>query len=221
MSLYTSGFVFAVTFPCNVAVLRGKVCDTGGWKGFVNRHLFIPLPVFLITFTHQFILSEFLWSKNKNSVFRINVQSSLSNVAVWTVGTLLLTVWSRKYLTQMSRTYRLLMWDYTRTHRDCANKWFPTVFGRITNDLDWYNILFMLSMYHIVWGMVSAMLEKGQGAHYAMFYRDSTYSKWCSPRWREWREKVVRKEVDNKHVVSSSRWGSFITNDRWKVRSDT
>lgn len=220
----TSGVVLLITLPCNLVMLRGRLCDARGVRGFVDRHFFLPLPVFFVTLTHQYLLSEGLWSKNKKTVWQVNWQSCLSNVTLWTVATVLCTVASRKCLVPYSRSYRLLMWDYHRARRACANRFFPTVFGRLTEDLDWYNVLWVLSIYHVLWGMVTMMLEKELGAHYAIFYRDSEYSKWCSPRWREWRElEAIRKSVDTEQRVPVGRWGSFITSERWRVsgvRSD-
>ncbi|EPY33504.1 hypothetical protein STCU_02185 [Strigomonas culicis] len=219
-ALVTGGFICLVTLPCNAAVQRGRLCDGAGWRGFLNRHLFMPLPFAAITFTHQLVLSESLWSKNRKTVFEVNWQSSLTNLTLWVVGVTAATVLSRRYLPAASRTYRLLLWDYTRTRRDCANKWMPTAFGTVTADLDWYNILWVLSLYHVLWGMMSVMLEKEMGAHYAMFFKSSSYSRWCSPRWREWRELEVQRRIQTEQVVAPSRWGTFLTNDRWRVRNN-
>ncbi|EKF31445.1 hypothetical protein MOQ_004722 [Trypanosoma cruzi marinkellei] len=208
--------VFAITFPCNLVVLGGRMCEGRGMKGFLDRHLLLPLPVFLITFTHQTIQSEALWSKNKKTLWNLNWQSAGLNVFLWTSMTLIGTFISRRYATHWSRQYRLLMWEYQRTRRSCGNKYMPTVLGRTTEDLDWYNILWTLSLYHIVWGMITIMEEREIGAHYAMFYRDCPYSRWCSPRWREWRELEVLKHVNKEHLVGPFRWGSFISTDRWR-----
>eukprot|EP00796_Vickermania_ingenoplastis_P004067 gene4067-2916_t len=175
-SLYAGGVVFGITFPCNLVMLGGRVCDTGGWRGFMNRHLFVALPFAAITFTHQWLLSESLWSKNRKSVFTINIQSTLSNIMLWCSLTAAGTLVSRKILPPRSRAYRLLLWEYTRTRRNCADKYFPTLFGRMTEDLDWYNVLWTLGIYHLLWGMAAAFLEKEAGAQYAMFYRDSAYN---------------------------------------------
>lgn len=218
-SAYVGAVVFAITFPCNLAVLGGKLgCEGRSWRGFINRHGFIVLPVAAVTFTHHWILSEFLWSKNRKSVLDINVQSTLSNMVLWAALAGVGTFVSRRVLPQRSKAYRLLLWDYTRTRRSCANKYFPMVFGRLKEDFDWYQVFWTVSMYHILWGMASILLEREAGARYAMFFRNSSYSQWCSPRWREWRELEVMKHIHKEQVVAPSRWGSFLTNDKWKSR---
>lgn len=215
----TGCVTFAFSLLCNGVVLGRRVTDGAGWRGLLNRNGLLALPVAAITFTHQYLLSESLWSKNKKSVWQVNTQSTLSNVSLWVVGTALCTVLSRRYLPGKSRAYRLSLWEYQRVRRGCANPWLPTVFGRVTQDLDWYNILWTLSIYHVLWGMVAVMLEKEAGAHYAMFFRDSNYSRWCSPRWREWRELEVRRQVDTEQAVAPNRWGTFLTNDKWRTRN--
>ncbi|KAG5481212.1 hypothetical protein CUR178_06444 [Leishmania enriettii] len=216
---FTGFATFCVSLVCNVFVLGGRVTDGRGWRGFLNRNTLLALPVAAITFTHQVLLSESLWSKNKKTVLQVNTQSTLSNMSLWMAGTALCTAVSRRYLPAHSRAYRLAMWEYQRTRRGCANPWMPTVLGRVTQDLDWYNVMWTLAMYHLLWGMVSALLEKELGAHYAMFYRNGQYSRWCSPRWREWRELEVIRHVNTEHVVSPNRWGTFITNDKWRTRN--
>ncbi|KEG06045.1 hypothetical protein DQ04_16321010 [Trypanosoma grayi] len=211
--------VFAVTFPCNLVMLGGRMCEGRGVVGFLDRHLFLPLPLATMAFTHQTMQSEALWSKNRKPLWHLNWQSAGLNVLLWSALTLFGTIISRRYAPQWSRSYRLLMWDYQRTRRCCANKYFPTAFGRITEDLDWYNIMWSLSIYHILWGMMTVMAEREFGAHYAMFYRDWPYSRWCSPRWREWREMEALKHINTEQVVGHSRWGSFLTLDRWRSSS--
>lgn len=212
------GVALLVTMPCSTLLLRGRVCDGRGWRGFCNVHLLTALPLSAITFTHQVILSESLWSRNKHSVWQINWQSSLTNMVLWVSATALCTMTSRKYAARWSRRYRLSLWEYRRRRRGCANAWLPTPFGRISDDLDWYNVLWCVSMYHLLWGFVTLTLERQSGAHYAMFFRDWPYSRWCAPRWREWRELEVMRHVHTEQVVVKDRWGSFLTNDRWKAR---
>lgn len=220
-SAYVGAFIFAITFPCNLVMLRGKLgCDGCGWRGFLNQHGFIAIPAAAVTFTHHWLLSESLWSKNRKSVLEINVQSTLSNILLWGILTGCGTWISRRFLPPRSKSYRLLLWEYTRTRRSCANKYFPTVFGRIKEDMDWYQIFWVVSIYHVLWGMASILLEKEAGAKYAMFFRNSNYSRWCSPRWREWRELEVIKHVHKEQAIAPSRWGSFLTNDKWKSRVD-
>nr|CCC94547.1 conserved hypothetical protein [Trypanosoma congolense IL3000] len=210
------GALFVVTLPCNLITLRGRLCEGRGIFGFIDRHLFLPLPLAAITFTHQVIQSEALWSKSRKTLWRVNTQAAGINIALWIAVTLVCTVVSRCFVPRWSRSYRLLLWEYRRTRRCCANKYLPTAFGRMTEDLDWYNIMWTLSFYHVVWGMFSIMVERSFGAHYAMFYRDWPYSRWCSPRWREWRELEAMKHVNTQHVSTPGRWGSFIRNDRWR-----
>ncbi|CCW64683.1 unnamed protein product [Phytomonas sp. EM1] len=215
---FIGGFTFIFTLLCNSIILGGKLTEGRGLIGFCDRNLFIALPLAAVTFTHHLILSESLWSKNRKTVWEINWQSTFTNMTLWTVGTTMCTLLSRKFLSTCSRTYRMLMWDYYRTRRGCANPWCPSLYGRISADLDWYNIFWTLSFYHIVWSMFAIMLEKEMGAQYAMFFRDWKYSKWCSPRWREWRELEVLRNVHTEHKVASWRWGSFLTNSKWHIR---
>lgn len=215
---FTGAAAMLITLPCNAVMLGGRLTEGNGWKGFLNRNLFVALPVAAICFTHQVLLSEALWSKNKKTVWEVNLQSTLSNIVLWVLGVGVCTTLSRRYLPARSRAYRLSLWNYRRTRRAAQNAWLPSVYGKITEDLDWYNVLWTLSLYHIVWGMLSVMLEKEMGSHYAMFFRDWQYSKWCSPRWREWRELEVMRAAQKEHKVSPARWGSFITNDRWRTR---
>lgn len=216
---FTGAAALAITVVCNAVVLGGNITDSRGWRGFLNRNCLVALPLAGITFTHHVLLSESLWSKHKKRIADINLQSSLSNLTFWLVGTFFCTTLTRRYLPSISRQYRLSLWEYQRRRRSCANPWLPTIFGRVTADLDWYNILWTLSMYHLIWGMLSVMLEKEAGANYAIFYRDMQYSKWCSPRWREWREVEVQTKVNTDHVASPHRWGSFLSNDRWRTRN--
>lgn len=217
-SLLAGAVVLAITFPCNLVMLSGKLCDGAGWRGFVNCHCFIPLPFTAVVFTHQWILSESLWSKNRKSVLDINIQSTLTNIVLWCTLTGAATYVSRNILPVRSRAYRLLLWDYSRKRRSCANKYFPSVFGRLKEDMDWYNMLWILSSYHVLWGMVSVLLEKRSGAQFAIFFRDSHYSRLCSPRWREWGEVQMINEHQKEQMVAPSRWGNFLTNDKWKSR---
>lgn len=214
------GTALLITLPCNAVMTRGRLTDGKGLLGFLNRNMLVPLPLAAIAFTHHVILSESLWGRNKKTVFEINWQSALSNILLWTTGVAVCTVLSRRYLPSASRSYRLLLWEYHRVRRGCANPYLPSVFGRVTEDLDWYNILFTLSIYHLMWGMLSVSLEKNLGAHYAMLFRDMKFSKWCSPRWREWREVQVMRNVQTEQQTMETRWGTFLTNNRWRVRSN-
>lgn len=220
-SLYAGGVLFAISFPCNSVMLGVRhVCEGRGLLGFLNRHLFLALPFSAVTFTHQWMVSESLWSKHRKTVYDINVQTTIGNILLWGLliggGTFV----SRRVLPSRSRTYRLTLWEYQRSRRSCANKYFPSMFGRMTEDLDWYNLMWTLSVYHILWGMAAVLLEKEMGAQYAMFYRDSAYSAACSPRWREWREVEVSRHVHKSQSIAPDRWGTFLTHDKWRTRSD-
>ncbi|CBH16792.1 hypothetical protein, conserved [Trypanosoma brucei gambiense DAL972] len=215
----TGGALFLIVLPCNLIMIRGRIFDGRGFIGFADRHLLVPLPFAAITFTHQIIQSEALWSKNRKTLWQVNTQSAGLNILLWSILTVACTAVSRRQGPRWSRSYRLLLWDYRRTRRCCANRYLPTAFGRISADLDWYNVLWTVSVYHVLWGMFAVMVERGFGAHYAMFYRDWPYSRWCSPRWREWRELEAMKYINTEQVVAPSRWGSFITNDRWRSSS--
>ncbi|CCW72336.1 unnamed protein product [Phytomonas sp. Hart1] len=214
-----AGPVFLLTVASNAIILGGRLGEGRGWRGFCDRNLFLALPLAAVVGTHHWVLSEALWSKHRKSVWAINWQSSLTNLSAWGLGTAVATWVSRRVLPGRSRAYRMWMWDYYRTRRGCANPWCPTLFGRLSADLDWYNVVWTLSLYHLVWAMVTMMLEKQLGAQYAMFFRDSRYSKWCSPRWREWREVVVCTKLHTDHKVAKWRWGTFLTNNKWYTRS--
>ena len=188
----------------------------GGPKNFCNRFFLISLPVSAVCFTHQYMLSQSLWSKNRKGIFDINMQCLFFNVALWCTiigtGTLI----SRKVLVKKSRTYRLIHWDYERNRRTHSRKWVPSAYGRLTHDLDWLNMCYYAHFYHVFWLLVSKSLESTLHAHYAMFWKDSRYSKWCSPRWREWRESQLDEQVYNKDKPVQNRWGSLITLDAWR-----
>ncbi|ORC92450.1 uncharacterized protein TM35_000032030 [Trypanosoma theileri] len=218
-ALVAGGVLFAITFPCNLVMLRGRICEGRGLFGFLDRNLFLPLPFAAVAFTHQVMQSEALWSKNRKPIWKLNWQCAGLNLLLWSILLSTGTFISRRFAPHWSRRYRLLLWEYKRTRRNCANKYFPTAFGRITEDLDWYNILWMLTIYHSLWGMITIMAEREFGAHYAMFYRDWPYSRWCSPRWREWREIEAIKHVNKEQIVGAYRWGSFLTSDRWRSSS--
>lgn len=91
-----------------------------------------------------------------------------------------------------------------------------TAFDRVTENLDWYNINWTPSFYTTLWGAMAMALEKEMGAHYAMFSKDRSYSRWWWPRWRE---VEVQRRVDTEHKVAPTLWGTFVTNDRWRVRN--
>lgn len=103
-----------ITVPCNALLLSGRICDGNGWHGFLNRNLLFALPVAAITFTHQTLLPEGLWSKNRKTAWDVNLWSTLSNAALWVVGVVVCTTASRRRLPSRSRTYRLLLWDWSR-----------------------------------------------------------------------------------------------------------
>ena len=147
----------------------------------------------------------------------MNWQATSLNFFLWCVGVAACTMASRRYIPGYSTKYRIMLWEYQRTRRTIANRYLPTVTGKITEDLDWYNILWFGMFYHFMWGAVTAGLDKQLGSHYAMLYKHTTYSQWCSPRWREWREKKVRESVMPDHPDLKGRWGNFITYEKWRT----
>lgn len=217
----TAAWVFAVLtcvqLPISVALFsRRVVCAT--WWSILDHSVIVSLPVSLMAFTHQMLLSEALWSKNRKTVFECNIEATAINIGLWSASIASCTLVSRRWLASKSHSYRMLQWEYHRKTRSAANKFVPSGFGRVSVDLDWYSICAYGSLYHTLWGGMIIFLEKFQGAHYAMLYRDSTFSKRCSPRWREWREHVVREQIDKEQKVLQGRWSNTVKADRWRAR---
>ena len=182
----------------------------------MDEYLLFPLPLTLIATTHHIMISEGLWSKNKKTVWDVNWQATAINMGLWSVLIAASTIASRKYLPPRSTWYRLQLWEYQRTRRSVANKYMPSVSGRVTEDLDWYQFAWFGFVYHILWGAITTGLDKRLNSHYGMFYRQMSYSKWCSPRWREWRERRIHEDVLTEHPQMKGRWGNFVTSEKWR-----
>ena len=216
MALLVGAGAFVLSAPLITLRYGMKKVRSFRLRDVLDAYLLVPLPLAAIVFTHHAILSESLWSKHKKIIFDCQVEATVMNCCLWILVTAVGTAVSRKVLPARFRWYRLLNWEYERIRRTCSHRWLPTFLGRVSEDLDWYNIVWTLTAYHLVWGTMILVNEKQQGAHYAMFYREMPYSKWCSPRWREWREHKVRELVDTQHRVAKNRWGiSF--RDRWGI----
>lgn len=213
--MWVFGVSISITFPCSLAVIGRKVM-LASWKSALDHALFFPLPLTLVTFTHQMLLSESLWSKNKKSVFDCNVDSSFLNVGLWAVAIGAGTYISRFVLVNKSNKYRLIMWDYRRKNRAAINKYIPAPWGSVMYDLDWYNVAACLWLYHALWAFATLFLDRSMGAHYAMFAQSTNFSKRCSPRWREWREQQIREKLDNTHRVIEGRWKNNVSNETWR-----
>lgn len=218
--LRVGAYIFAGTFvfglPCGL-IRTGCTIRGLGVVGLIDEYCILPVPVALIATTHHMLISEGLWSKNKKTVWDVNWQATALNVALWTTAVGVSTVVTRKYLPARSTAYRLLLWEYQRTRRSVANKYLPTLTGKISENLDWYQFAWYGVLYHILWGAVTAALDRNLNAHYGMFYRQMNYSKWCSPRWREWRERRVHEELLKEQPKMKGRWGNFITSEKWRV----
>jgi hypothetical protein len=207
---------FALGLPFGLARTGFQIRGLG-LLGFINEYCLLPIPFALMATTHHMIISEGLWSKNKKTVWDVNWQATALNIALWTGILSVSTLASRKYLPPRSQTYRLLLWEYQRSRRSVANKYMPSVSGRITEDLDWYQFAWFGSIYHVLWGAVTTALDKNLHSHYGMFYRQVEYSRWCSPRWREWRERRVHEELLKEQPLMKGRWGNFITAEKWRA----
>lgn len=184
---------------------------------FFDYTCLISLPISLAALTHQHLLSESLWSKNKKTIFECNVETIVMNMVGWTAVVGASTFVSRKILVNQFRTYRMLQWDYRRKMQTSSMKYAPSFFGTVSLDLDWYTFMWFVWGYHLAWAAVAIFVEKQQGAHYAMLYQSSSFSKRCSPRWREWREHKVH-EIDGDHKVATGRWGNLISGEKWRGR---
>jgi hypothetical protein len=220
-ALRNSAFVFGCVWISQVPI----ACAIFGFRNvfaskvaLLDYTCLIPLPISLAAFTHQHLLSESLWSKNRKTVFECNVETIVMNVVGWCAVVGACTYVSRNILVKKNTTYRMLQWDYRRKMQTSPNKYAPSFFGTVSLDLDWYTFLWFAWGYHLGWVGVTIFLEKQQGAHYAMLYRSTSFSKRCSPRWREWREHKVRDEIAVTHKVASGRWGNIISGEMWRGR---
>lgn len=216
-SLYVFGAVWIMQAPIACA-LYGLKNVFASKIAFLDYTCLLALPIGLASFTHQALLSESLWSKNRKTVMHCNVETVIMNLAGWVCVVGASTYVSRYILVKSNTTYRMLQWDYRRKCLNAPNKYLPSLMGTVSLDLDWYTFMWYVWLYHLTWAGVSVMLEKQQGAHYAMLYRSSSFSKRCSPRWREWREHEVRTKVDAVHKVADGRWGNIFTGERWRGR---
>lgn len=191
------------------------------WPARFNRYFFIPFPLMCAAFTHQYFMSKALWSKNRKQIWEINWETTIWNMGLWVGLVAGSTSFSRYFFPKWSRTYRLQQWEYYRAQRLTSTKYFPSLFGNITQDLNYIQFLWMTQIYHLMWMGVTLGLDRGLNSHYALFYRTSTYSKRCSPRWREWREIQVRKtlfpKADDGSKAGFKRWGAMFMMDPFRV----
>ena len=195
------------------------------WPRRLDRFLFLPLPIGVVAFTHHYMISSALWSKNKKQIWEINWECTGWNILLWCGLVGAGTVFGRNVLVKYSREYRLRQWEYSRIRRSVSNPYLPQLWGSITENLDYVHFLWWVALYHTIWLGVIMGMDKSMNAHYAMMYRNLNYSKKCSPRWREWREIKMREEVDTKAETGASigykRWSSFIQFDPWRVGAST
>jgi hypothetical protein len=217
---YTSFFAFACTamfhVPCNHFTSPTKIKTI--WQ-FLDRALLIPMPFAAGCFTHQYMVSQALWSKNEKVLFDVNYDTLFYNAALWASLVGGCTWVSRNVLPKHSRKYRLLLWDYRREYRTCHNRYMPTCWGSCSEHLDWYAFLWWVQLYHLFWFGFSMAMESGAKMHYGMLI-GGYYSKSCSPRWREWREVKIQTELavaaKKEEESKFSRWGNLLTLDDWR-----
>jgi hypothetical protein len=191
------------------------------WPRRLDRLMFMPLPVALASFTHQYMMSQALWSKNRKQVWSINWETLGWNYLLWGAIVVSCTTFSRQVLVRYSRDYRLRQWEYTRIRRAIPNPYMPQMWGTVTGTLDYVHFLWFISFYHLAWSGLSFGLDNALNAHYGIFYRSVSYSRLCSPRWREWREQQLKDfvytEASTGETLGYRRWGTPISSDPWRL----
>lgn len=197
------------------AYLKGK--SVLPWTNLLNRWMMLPLPPTLISFTHHYLLSSALWSKNEKTVYEIQWETGCINVVLWYTITALSMLFSRNVLAKHSREYRVLLWDWKRQRRAAANAFFPPWTGKLTENLDFVLMFWAINTYHFTWAAIAWAQDREVKANYAFFYRQFAYSKTCAPRWREHRETEIKTLTETEIAPPKlRRWGNFFSIDEWR-----
>lgn len=206
-------------FTLPAAIAHCVVAKTPMWppRRFLNRWALHPVPAGCVAFTHQLMVSNALWSKNEKTVWDINWECVFMNMGLWYAMMAGGTYFSRHILTKYSKEWRLRVWEHRRERRSCANKYLPTYVGLLTEDFDLVVMVWWVNMYHGVWMTIAMGLDKQVHATYGFFFRQFSYAQWCSPRWREQREVLIKQHYETIEKPGKfQRWGNMFTCDEWR-----
>lgn len=216
-ALVFAGFL-CISAPGSFITIENTTLRKMGWRGIADRFFLIPLPMAAFSFTHHYIMSHALWSKNEKTIWDVNWQSTGLNTLLWLSLCAGGTRLSRYVLPKLSREYRLKLWDWQRNSRGVQHPYLCSFFGTLSDHFSWVYLLWYMNVYHLLWMGITMLLDRQMHSHYAMFYKSLPYSRWCSPRWREWRESEVLKEVLPKQQPNPHlrRWGSVLQLDEWR-----
>lgn len=220
--LYCATYVFGaalfVTAPSSFVAFRYiGAPPVKGILGFMDRYFFVPLPLALSCLVHQSIMSQALWSPRQRPVYDIHWMVGGISIGLQFGCIAVCTAFSRLVVQRYSRAYRLKQWDYERLRRTANNKMLPSVGGMVSESFDYVQACWMVMFYHMLWGMAVTGADAALKSRYAIWYRGMSYSKWCSPRWREWREQEISQRLDKTYAPQpTSRWGSIFVLDPWR-----
>ena len=177
------------------------------WFQIADRLFHVPLPLALVSFTHAAFLSEYLWSRNKRSLYDVLWVSQCSNMGLWCALIACGTFLSRQVLQVKSRRYRLMMWDFEREQRVRTFSLLPDFLGKVSTQHNWSFWFWMLSSYHITAYIFFRASDTKSNLY--IVNADTWFGKVCSPQWREWRD----VEIHNRYVANKE--AKFIAHHRW------
>ena len=173
-------------------VLREKYWPT--WRLRLDHALFVPLPIMCTAFTHQYMVSQALWSKNKHDIWTITIDTLMWNQILWLTLNGLAVAIGRNFMVKWSRTYRVNHWDYTRLRRGDEYRNVPGARGRLSTHMDCVHWYWFGLMYHAIWGLIVLQSDRVLDSTFIVMFQDFSYSEKCGPRWREWRETQLAKQ---------------------------
>uniref|UniRef100_A0A7S1M2P8 Uncharacterized protein n=1 Tax=Neobodo designis TaxID=312471 RepID=A0A7S1M2P8_NEODS len=217
MAMLAFGFMTFFTLP--PVFLRGYMESKPilPISNLINHWLLLPVPFAASCFTHQYLMSNALWSKNEKTVWDIQWECTLMNLGGWYFTITAATLFSRNVLVKYSREWRVRVWDHRRQRRAAANKYFPPWVGKFTEDMDAVVFLWMLHAYQTLWVGASWALDRSTNATYSFFFRQLSYSKHCGPRWREHREVEIDTATKTEFKPPwYRRWGNYFNTDEWR-----
>lgn len=171
---------------------------------YADRYLFHSLPFACVAFTHQWIVSQLMWSKAEKTALRINLESLGVNTVLWLLGAFVSRRVFRGYLVPRNKTARLSQFEWERKQRAKKGMMRVAFSGSLSSDFSSSQIVLLLVMYSIVWGTATMVNEHLFSNHYSNFHGMMPwYSRSCAPRWREWRENEIRKKKEMSRVKLS------------------
>ena len=178
----------------------------------VDRLAFLSLPFMGLSFTHNAMLSHAMWSKNRKSLWEINWQSLFINAILWLGISAGGCYVSRYVIPKYSHFWRLQNWDYSRARVKSNYRYWPHFSGTFTENHGIVNQIWAINVYTITCMLMTISVDIG-GSQYSMD-RDNKFMTVCSPRWREWSEVKLRKELFTVATSPSEmRWGRPIIKD--------